>query len=250
MSIVVKIFITILLSVFMLHANDKPKASKIRILITTGGHDYEEDAFFEMFARIPDITFKHIVLPDSFNLLTSGLENEFDVIVMYDMVSKTISEQQKMNFIRLLQSGIGIVSLHLNLGAHREWDEFKNIIGGKYLFKSEIYDGKKYNSSSYTHDVDFKVKIEDTNHPITKDMQDFKIYDETYKDIYVSPKVRVLLTTESPLSSPEIAWVTQYEKSPVFYLQLGHDSKAWENPGFEQILSSGIKWVYQESKQN
>jgi len=60
--------------------------------------------------------------------------------------------------------------------------------------------------------------------------------------------VHVLLTTDFPTSDPEIAWVTQYGKSPVFYLLLGHDSKAWTNPNYPKLLLNGISWAAGESK--
>jgi type 1 glutamine amidotransferase len=29
----------------------------------------------------------------------------------------------------------------------------------------------------------------------------------------------------------------------VFYLMLGHDSKAWGNPYYPKLLAQGIRWV-------
>ena len=248
MNIPWKLFATIIIGMTMLNAQVKNEETKIRILLTTGGHEFEKKPFFEMFDKMPDITFHHIQLPDSIDLLKPGLEEKFDVIVMYDMMSSSISSLQKQAFIALLKKGIGVVSLHHNLGAYREWDEFMNIIGGKYIFEPEIIDGKKYDASSFTHDVDFIIKVADKNHPITQGLSDFEIHDETYKDLYVAPNVQVLLTTDTPLGDPEIAWVTQYGKSPVFYLQLGHDSKAWKNPGFRKLLQNAIRWANKTAK--
>ena len=248
MNILWQVLAIIIFGITMLNAQDKKDETKIRILLTTGGHGFEEKYFFKMFDKIPDITFHHIQLPDSINLLKPDLEEKFDVIVMYDMLSDSISIPQKQAFIALLKRGIGVVSLHHNLGAYREWDEFVNIIGGKYIFKPEIIEGKKYAASSFTHDVDFTVKVAEKNHPITQGLNDFEIHDETYKDFYTAPNVQVLLTTDTPLNDPEIAWVTQYGKSPVFYLQLGHDSKAWKNPGFRKLLQNAIRWADKTAK--
>jgi len=157
---------------------------------------------------------------------------------------------QKKDFIDLLNRGIGIISLHHNLGAYPDWEEFKNIIGGKYIFNPGVYDGKKYAGSSFTHDVDFTVKTADKNHLITQGISEFEIHDETYKDIYKASNVQVLLTTDSPLADPEIAWVTHYGSSPVFYLQLGHDSKAWSNLNFHRLLQNGIYWAAKTAKVN
>ena len=53
----------------------------------------------------------------------------------------------------------------------------------------------------------------------------------------------MLLKTDHPKNNPELAWVTQYGKSPVFYLMLGHDSKAWANPNYKQLVLNGILWA-------
>jgi len=244
-----KILLIIIIGFIMLNAQDN-KEKIIHVLITSGGHGFEEKPFFEMFDKMQGISFHHIQLPDSMDLLKPGLEEKFDVIVMYDMMGDSINPAQKQAFINLLKNGIGIVSLHHNLGAYPDWYEFKNIIGGKYIFNPGVYNGNKYAGSSYTHDVDFTVKIADKNHPITKGVNDFIIHDETYKDFHTAPNVQVLLTTDSPLADPEVAWVQQYGNSPVFYLQLGHDSMAWENPGFSRLLQNAICWAGKTAKEN
>jgi len=223
-------------------ADKNSKKTEIRILLTIGGHGFEEEPFFKMFDNLPGIKYHCVQLPDSANLLKPGLEKKFDVIVMYDMV-KGINQQQQKSFVELLRKGIGVVSLHHNLGAHRDWDEYVHIIGGKYVFVEQMLGGKKHGKSGYDHDQDFVIKIANKNHPITQGISDFKIHDETYKNYYTSSEIKVLLTTDHPTSDPEIAWVTQYGKSPVFYLLLGHDSKAWGNPNYPKLLLNGIRWA-------
>jgi len=55
--------------------------------------------------------------------------------------------------------------------------------------------------------------------------------------------VRVLLTTDCPKNDPQVAWVTQYGNSRVFYFMLGHDHVAWQNPNYSEILLRGIRWT-------
>ena len=97
--------------------------------------------------------------------------------------------------------------------------------------------------SGWAHDQDMNVTVADKEHPITKGVKDFKIHDEVYDKYYVAPDVKVLLTTDHPKNDPKIAWVTQYGKSRVFYLMLGHDHLAWDNASFRQLLAQGIQWA-------
>ncbi len=220
---------------------------EIRVLLTFGGHEFEQKPFFAMFDNLPGIKYTRAPLPDSAKLLKPGLEKKYDVIVMYDMVG-SISAEQRKAFVELLKTGIGVVALHHNLGAHGDWDEYPKIIGGKYLFGSRKFGDKEYQESTFAHDQDIDVKVADKRHPITRGITDFRIHDETYKHYYTSPDVHVLLTTDHPKSDPEIAWVTRYENSLVFYLLLGHDSKAWRNPVYPKLLLNGIRWASRQAE--
>ena len=218
---------------------------KIQVLLTYGGHEFQKTEFFDMFDNLTGIDYTAVKLPDSASILKPGLETRYDVIVMYDMV-KSITPGERKNFIELLRKGIGVIALHHNLGAHRDWDEYVKIIGGKYVFEPQTLGGEIHEMSTYAHDQNITVNVNNKNHPIMEGINDFLIHDETYKNYYLSSHVDVLLTTDHPESDPEISWVTRYEKSPVFYLLLGHDSKAWGNPAYPKILINAILWAAEE----
>jgi type 1 glutamine amidotransferase len=225
-------------------AEKKPAAQgKIRVLLTFGGHDFEEKQFFAMFDAMPNVQYTKAPMPKSADLLKPGLEKDYDVIVMYDMVP-AFSPGQRKAFVELLKDrGIGLVSLHHNMGAHPKWDEFRKIIGGKFILEPCEIEGKKYPKSGWEHGQDINVTIADKKHPITRGLKDFQIHDETYKGYYTDPKVRVLLKTDHPKNNPELAWVKRYGKSRVFYLMLGHDHEAYENPNYRELVARGIRWV-------
>lgn len=216
--------------------------AKLRVLLTVGGHGFEEDAFYAVFKAMPDLTFQVAQMPQDAGRLKPGLEKQFDVLVMYDMVAGIAPEQQKA-FVELLRRGIGVVSLHHNLGAHAGWPEFARIIGGKFFLKETVFQGKNFKPLEWQHDQDLVIRVADPDHPITKGLKDFQIHDETYRGFWTDPKARVLLKTNHPKNNPEIAWVTQYGNSRVFYLMLGHDSKAYANPNFRELVHRGIRWA-------
>ena len=88
-----------------------------------------------------------------------------------------------------------------------------------------------------------KVTVADAEHPITRGMKGFTIHDETYCDYDTDPNARVLLTTDHPKNDEELAWVKEYGRSRVFYLMLGHDHYAYEDPNFRQLVARGIRWA-------
>ena len=218
------------------------KEGKVRVLLTVGGHPYEEEPFYAMFGSMPGVTYDLAHMPKDVGMLKPGLQKKYDVLVMYDMVARISPDEQKA-FLALLNEGIGVVALHHNMGAHPDWSEFPKIIGGKYFLKDTEFEGKRYKTSLWEHDQDIHVTVADPNHPITKGIQDFQIHDEVYKGYWTAPDARVLLKTDHPKNNPELAWVTHYGKSPVFYLMLGHDSKAWANPSYQRLVLNGILWA-------
>lgn len=226
----------------LVNASEPAGQGQIRVLLTYGGHGFEEKSFFALFDGLSDVQYTKAELPKSAGLFKPGLEKTYDVIVMYDMVGGFTPEQQKA-FVDLLQKGIGVVSLHHNMGAHRNWDEFRNIIGGKFILEECTIDGKAFKKSTWDHDQEMKITVADANHPITRGIQDFQIHDETYGGYYTSPSVHVLLKTDHPKNSPDLAWVTHYGNSKVFYLMLGHDGKAYANPSYVKLVHQGIRWA-------
>ena len=167
-------------------AAQEPAKVKIRVLLTYGGHGFEEKQFFAMFDSFPGIVYTKAPMPKAADLLKPGLEKDYDVIVMYDMTPGFTPEQQKA-FVELLNDGIGLVSLHHNLGSHQQWDEFRKIIGGIHIPKVFTVDGKKYGPSGATDDQDISVTVADKDHPITKAFTTSKFTTKRTTDITRRP---------------------------------------------------------------
>jgi type 1 glutamine amidotransferase len=223
-------------------------APKVRVLLTYGGHDFQQKEFFALWDAMPGVTYTKAPLPASAGLLRPGLEKQYDVIVMYDMV-KAITPEQRQAFLELLSTGIGVVSLHHNLNAHPDWPEYRKVIGGKWVNPGDTIDGRKLEPSTYDHDQDLHITVADTSHPITQGITAYDIHDEAYGRVYVDPSVHVLLTTKHPRNVEPVAWVTHYGKSPVVYIMGGHDSAAWDNPAYKKLLIQSVRWAAQQARQ-
>ena len=230
-------------------ADEPVQEGKIRVLLTVGGHGYEEEPFYAMFKSMPDVAYTLANMPADAGSLKPGLEKQYDAIVMYDMVGG-ISPEQQNAFVALLNRGIGVVSLHHNMGAHPNWSEFPKIIGGKFFLRDTEFAGQKRKTSLWEHGQEIPVTIADGDHPITKGMKDFLIHDETYKGYWTTPDAHVLLKTDHPKNNAELAWVLKYGNSRVFYLMLGHDSKAWANPSYKELVHRGIRWASSRSSES
>ena len=217
-------------------------AEKVKVVVVTGGHAFEHEHFFKMFDGMKTVEYVEAVQKDHSELFEDISDWDYDAIVFYNM-TQSISQERRKNFIKLLSRGVGVVALHHTMGAYQEWPEFKRIIGTKYYLKDTVEDGVKHGKGSYLHDVDFKVHVANNRHPITRGMRDFTIHDETYKNCWHDDKNRVLLTTNHETSDETIGWVRRYRKAKVCTIQLGHDSKAYANSNYSQLVERAILWT-------
>lgn len=208
-------------------------ADAVQTLVVTGGHDHDAD-FYTVFA---DNRIRALVDPHP-NALRGDIRKRADVLVLYDMV-RQMTPPQEQHLREFAESGKGVVVLHHGICARVEWPWwYEELVGGRWLF--EPANGMPV--STYQHDEEIDVKIAG-DHPITRGLKDFRIHDETYKGLWISPKIKPLLTTEHPRSDKTIAWISAYEKSRVVYIQLGHDRQANLNPNYQTLVRQAILWA-------
>jgi type 1 glutamine amidotransferase len=222
--------------------SDLKKPEKIRVLVVTGGHEFEHDAFFKLFNDNSDITFQDVQHPNAHALLRPESSGQFDALVTYDM-HQEITDQAKADFLAFLKEGKGLVVLHHAIASYQAWPEYTKIIGAHYYLEKKIVDGVEKARSAYKHGMHFKIHVVDPNHPVTRGLKDFEILDETYNLFDVAKDVHPLLTTDEPESNKIIGWAKTYGPARVVYLQSGHDHFAYENPNYQQILKQAIRWT-------
>ncbi len=217
----------------------------LRVVIVTGGHDFERDEFFAMFNSFPEIKWEERQQPRANDIWLGETLRNYDAVVLYDMWQQ-ISEEQKQGMVRWLRDeGKGLVALHHSIASYQNWDEYTKIIGAKYfLAPSKAPDGKPFERSQFHHDIRFTVRVVAKNHPVTEGLpEQFEIVDETYKGWWLAPDVNKLLVTDHELSDPCVAWAKRYGKAKVVYIQLGHGSTAYKNSHFRRLVRNAIHWV-------
>jgi type 1 glutamine amidotransferase len=217
-----------------------PAKKILQVAFVTGGHDFEEQAFMDMWKSIDGIQVTQLPQKDDSEIFEDISSWPYDVMVLYNM-SQNISEKRQKNFKQLVSQGIGLVAVHHNMGAFQGFVDYKDIIGAKFFLKAEG-DQKQ---GAYKHGVEFKVQVADKNHPITKGLSDFVILDETYKYVWHAADNHVLLTTEEPTSDKDLAWTREYGRGKVCTIALGHDGKAYANPNFTKLVAQAIQWAAQ-----
>jgi type 1 glutamine amidotransferase len=215
---------------------------KIKALVVTGGHGFEREPFFTLFQGYDDIEYVEAQLKDHSEIFEDISGWDYDVIVFFNM-TQNISPKRQENFVKLVKGGTGVLALHHCMGAYQQWPEYINIIGGRYNLKASEQGGVKRPASTYKHDADFTVHIEDTKHPITRGLTDFAVHDETYKNCSYEKDNHILLTTNHPDSDRELGWVRKYGKGKVCFIMVGHGPSVYSDPTYRQLVARAIRWA-------
>jgi type 1 glutamine amidotransferase len=218
----------------------------LKAVVVTGGHGYDKEPFEEVFTVIPHGDFTFFPLQDESELFEDISDWPYEVIILYNM-SQKISEKRQDNFIELLNQGVGLVVLHHAIAAFQEWPEYRKIIGTKYwLADTTTEDGVFHPISLWKHGVDMAFHIEDPDHPVVAGLEDFILNDETYLGHDVEVDNHLLLSCDTEGSQKEVAWVRNYGRARVCFIQPGHDAHAFNSPIYRKLVAQAIEWVRPE----
>lgn len=214
---------------------------KIKVVVVTGGHAFERKPFFTLFEGYDDIEYVEAQLKDDSEIFEDISEWDYDVMVLFNM-TQNISPKRQENFTKLVKGGVGVVALHHSMGSFQDWGEYRKIIGGKYYVKATEEEGVTREGSTYKHDADYKIHIEDSRHPVTRGVSDFAVHDETYKKCGFEKDNRVLLSTEHPASDKPLGWVRRYGKGKVCFIMVGHGPSVYANESYRRLVAQAIRW--------
>lgn len=239
-----KLLLTGILSIALLaspvHINCQ---ESLKILVITGTHDYNKDAFNRMIESFQGMECSIMEMGSTPGSLFEQVEDfPYDAILMYNF-HQTLSPRQQENFKDILGKGVGLSIVHHALIGFPAWIGYEDIIGATYVAEEQTRGTKHYQRPTWKHGVDIKIKVEDEKHPICSGIPDFIIRDETYKNWVYHEGNHLLLSTDNELSNPQIAWTRQAYGTRIFCIQLGHDEHAFQNDNYRKILKQGIEWT-------
>ncbi len=255
------------------------KMIRPNILLMTKGHPFERDAFFEVFDKI-NLDWTHVEQPAARVFCSPALAVGYDALVMYDMpgihfgadgpVFETPDENYKANLLALLDAGKGMVFMHHAIAGWPAWEEYAEIIGGRFLYLPGKLRGEEKPDSGYCHKVKHTISVL-MDHPVTRNIPaSFSMTDELYLAEVFADSIIPLLSSdyrftrdnfysaasavkhgkmfdragwEHPDASNLVGWVKRYRNSPIVYLQGGDDPEAYANEHYRQLLQNAVHWV-------
>jgi type 1 glutamine amidotransferase len=225
-----------------IHANKTNHMDQLRVLVLTGGHNFDEQPFYKMFADFDNTEIDHVEIQKECTYFDDTSQWDYDVIVFYNFRNSLSSKGQE-NLLKLCDKGIGMVILHHAIAGFPEWSMWPKIVGAQYFLKDTEIDGEIWKRCTYKHGVTYHVTLEKSKSMVTDGLKDFEISDEVYKGYRLKSDNHILLTTDEPLSQKEIGWIRTFQKSKVCYIQLGHGKEAFGNSHYKQLIKQSIDWA-------
>jgi len=206
-----------------------------KVLLVTGGHDHDV-SFYSVLDR-DDLDVRVDPYPSGLRGGPREPGPDTDVVVLYDMPA-AMTPEQKDTLRSWIEHGGGLVVLHHAIAGRSGWRWWhEEVVGARYV---EAGDAEP--PSSYRHDEVVRVSVV-ARHPVTAGIEPFVILDETYKGLWLSPRIEVLLRTDNPTSDGPVAWTFPHPKARVAVIQLGHGREAHLHPSFRRLVHNAVLWA-------
>lgn len=178
-------------------------------------------------------------LTDDKAVLASPALSGYDVVVLGSGFTRRVpqpdgtnayvpelSDDQSAGLLAFVRGGKGFVGIH----GTGWW------IGGEYV---TLVGG---HANWHPPGLEFTVRIDDRQHPITQGIDDFTVQDEIYMSAW-DPSIHVLATAGWAERRHPMAWTHRYGAGRVFYTTLGHGPGTFENPTMQALLANAVRWA-------
>ena len=253
----------------------------LRVLVLTGGHRVDLDAFLGMVAALAaerGWRWAHAVQPTAQDWLRPG--TPWDVLLCHDLPGLHLrrgeppaprgpSQEVVDGITGMLAQGVGLVATHHTLAGWPAWDGWADALGGRFLYAPGLLHGASWPSSGTTI-TSYTARPVAPEHPVCAGIGDLALTDELYCCPVFEDRVVPLLRhdaavdparftstyehvlhgeqaapdcTGHPPASDLVAWATTAAASPVVYVQPGDSAATFAVPGYRQLIGNAVDWV-------
>lgn len=163
--------------------------------------------------------------------LTRDDFRRYDGLIVYAN-HDSITPAQEKALLEFVASGKGFIPIHSASFCFRNSPDVVALIGGQF---------KSHGGGA------FAAEIVKPDHPALAGVTPFETeWDETYVHDKIADDIVVLMERVDSTHREPYTWIKEYGKGRVFYTAFGHDARTFRNPGFLQLVKSGILWAVGE----
>lgn len=233
----------ILLSITHSHAQTLPKT----LIITGNGnvpnykteyppwiHEFQNEKVVEILNGITNVD----VVSD-LSVLQSERLRQYDLIIS-NSIFLTPDEKQLDALYQFVSSGKSYMTLHCGIISLLNWNKYEEFIGGIFIGgPSSVPPSFKVitdNVELWGYQYSFR---RESAHPVSIVTNDFVTKDELY---HFQPSIRDFHVIARAENLP-VMWWHPVGKGKVMSLTLGHNEEAKNNPGYQDLLTNGVRWL-------
>jgi uncharacterized protein len=169
-----------------------------------------------------------LIYTEDVSVLDLATLKKADALVLYANIDE-IAPKHAEALLTYVNEGGGFVPLHCASFCFRNNAEVVKLMGAQF---------KRHGTGV------FRTKIVKPEHELMQGFSGFESWDETYvHHLHHDANRTVLEVRVDNEGSEPWTWVSQHGKGRVFYTAWGHDSRTWTNPGFQNLVERGIRYV-------
>lgn len=203
-------------------------AGELKVLFLGDGGHHQPHARYEQIE--PILASRGIGLTYTENLQDLNAKNlaGYDALLLYANITH-IEPREEQALLDYVAGGGGYVPVHSASYCFHNSARLIALLGGQF---------QKHGTG------EFDTKPVDERHPVIRELEPFRTWDETYVHHKHNEQDRTVLQVRMEGDHPEPwTWVRTHGKGRVFYTAYGHDHRTWGQPGFQALLERGIRWA-------
>ena len=174
------------------------------------------------------------------SVLTADRLSAYDLVISNSIFLEPNAGQLKALY-DFVANGKSYFTIHCGLLSLLNWDRYEEFIGGIFIGGPSTVPPRfrvvTSNVEFWGYQYSFRKNKDE--HPVSKVVDDFETKDELYYFQPSTPDFHVIARAENL----PIMWWHPVGKGKVMTLTLGHDLEAKNNPGYQQLLQNGVKWL-------
>lgn len=208
----------------------------MKLLLLTGGkHPYEETT--PVMTEFLQEAGHDVTVSESASELGGDLSS-FDAIVLNTLRQEAsgndLGDGERNGLKGYVESGGGLVSVHISAASCPEWSEMKKITGGGWVLGESWHPPFGW----------FEVFVDNPDHPLAKGVsKQFWTYDECYCGLDIQPGIDVFMHGVVEGEDKPLGWSHSYGSGKVANIALGHAGSSQLHPDFQKLILNSVKYV-------
>ena len=141
-----------------------------------------------------------------------------------------MTDEQQQAVHDFVQDGKAFLALHNSHGIYPKGGPYYELFWGDY--------------GGHPPPAEFTVRVEDDDHPITRGVEDYLVFDEQHMSKYDGDREHLLLRNiAKDNKSAPAGWWREYGEGRFSYLAPGHTPEALEHPMTQRLIRNAVRWL-------